>query len=344
MDISLFDFYLPPHLIAQYPANRRENARLITINSNKQTYKDEHFFDILNYLNADDVLVINNTKVIPARLQGVKIPTGAKVEIIILKNIGDDIYEVLIGNARAVRIGTEINVGDGKLKATCVGKFTEGIHHVKFTYDGILLEVLEEVGTMPLPPYIEDDKKKYERYQTVYATNPGSAAAPTAGFHFTEEILKALKQKGVQIIELTLHIGLGTFRPVTVTNTDDHVMHYEEYEISETSAKALNEALAANKRIISVGTTSTRALEANFLKYNKIVATREATNLFITPGFKFNVVSALITNFHLPKSTLLMLVSAFANRELMLEVYHHAINNNYRFFSFGDVMYIYGKD
>lgn len=344
MDVNLFDFYLPETLIAQKPSELRQNARLLVLNKSEETLKDEHFYDITKYFNKGDVLVLNNTKVIPARLRGVKIPTGAHIETILLKALPNDHYEVLVGNAKAFKVGSVVSFGDGLLKMECITKKEEGVHIVKFTYDGIFLEVLEKVGTMPLPPYIKDDARKYARYQTVFAKIPGSAAAPTAGFHFTEEILNSLKAKGVEILEITLHIGLGTFKPVSVNDTKDHVMHYETYEISEEVADRLNKALKDKRRIISVGTTATRTLEANFAKYQKIVATNEATNLFITPGYKFNVINALITNFHLPKSTLIMLVSAFANREYILKAYNHAVNEKYRFFSFGDVMYIYGKN
>lgn len=341
MDVNLFDFHLPEHLIAQEPAQKREYSKLLVLNKKKETLEDKHFFDILDYFGPNDVLVLNKTKVIPARLRGAKVPTGAKIELVLLKALPDDHYEVLVGNAKAVRVGTQISFGNGKLVAKCVVKHDEGIHIVKFTYEGIFFEVLNEVGLVPLPPYIKDESQKYARYQTVYAKVPGSAAAPTAGFHFTEEIISSLQAKGVEIIEITLHIGLGTFKPVSVSDTTNHIMHYEEYEISEEAASKLNNALTLKKRIVSVGTTSTRTLEANFLKYGKIVATKEKTNLFITPGYKFNVITGLITNFHLPKSTLIMLVSAFTTREFTLRAYEHAIKENYRFFSFGDVMYIY---
>lgn len=344
MDVNLFDFDLPLELIAQKPALKRQNARLLVLNKENESIVDEHFFDITKYFKSGDVLVLNNTKVIPARLRGIKVPTGARIEVILLKALVNDEYEVLIGNAKAVKVGTKVSFGNGLLLMECLTKKDEGIHIVKFYYEGIFLEVLEKVGTTPLPPYIKDDSAKYARYQTVFAKIPGSAAAPTAGFHFTPEILSELKANSVIVAEITLHIGLGTFKPVGVSDTKDHVMHYETYEIKEDVANILNLALAENRRIISVGTTATRTLEANFLKYQKIVATQEATNLFITPGYKYNVISALITNFHLPKSTLIMLVSAFANREYILRAYAHAINEKYRFFSFGDVMYIYGKD
>ena len=344
MDINLFDFYLPQELIAQKPSELRQNARLLVLNKDEETIADEHFYDITKYFSAGDVIVLNNTKVIPARLRGVKVPTGAHIETILLKSLPDDHYEVLVGNAKAFKVGSVVSFGDGLLLMECITKKDEGIHIVKFKYEGIFLEVLEKVGTTPLPPYIKDDTSKYARYQTVFAKIPGSAAAPTAGFHFTEEILNNLKAKGVEVLEITLHIGLGTFKPVSVSDTKDHVMHYETYEIDEEVANRLNKAISEKRRIISVGTTATRTLEANFGKYGKIVATNEATNLFITPGYKFKVISALITNFHLPKSTLIMLVSAFSNREYILKAYEHAVNEKYRFFSFGDVMYIYGKN
>lgn len=342
MDVTLFDYHLPEALIAQKPSEKRQNARLLVLNKQNETMTDEHFYDITKYFNKGDVLVLNNTKVIPARLRGVKVPTGAHIEVILLKALPEDRYEVLIGNAKAVRVGTVVSFGDGVLTMVCLEKKEEGIHLVKFSYEGVFLEVLEKVGTMPLPPYIKDDGEMYGRYQTVFAKIPGSAAAPTAGFHFTPEILSELNAKGVEVVEVTLHIGLGTFKPVSVRDTDDHKMHYETYKIEEDAAKTLNRALKENRRIISVGTTATRTLEANFLKYKQIVATEEATNLFITPGYQFNVISALITNFHLPKSTLIMLVSAFANRDFILKAYAHAVDEKYRFFSFGDVMYIYG--
>lgn len=341
MDINLFDFNLPEHLIAQNPADKRENSRLLVLNKKKETIEDKHFYDILPYFNKGDVIVLNNTKVIPARLRGVKEPSGARVEVILLKDLGDKGYEVLIGNAKAVKVGTIVSFGDGLLKMECLEKHDGGISIVRFIYEGVFVEVLERVGTIPLPPYIKDDKSKYARYQTVFAKYPGSAAAPTAGFHFTTEILESLKAKGVEIVEITLHIGLGTFKPVSVSDTKDHKMHEETYKISEEAAVKINKALSEKRRIISVGTTATRTLEANFAKYQTIKASEEATDFFITPCYKFNVISALLTNFHLPKSTLIMLVSAFAGREFTLKAYEHAIEEKYRFFSFGDVMYIY---
>ena len=342
MDINLFDFNLPEELIAQSPLKQRENCKLLVINKKEKTTKDCHFFDILDYFKSGDVLVRNNTKVIPARLFAVKENTGAHVEVLLLKDLGNDTWKCLCGNAKAIKTGVNLIFNGGLLKGTCVAREEEGIRHIKFSYDGIFLEVLDKIGQMPLPPYIHAVCEDKSDYQTVYAKVEGSAAAPTAGFHFTDELLEKLKEKGVTIVDVTLHIGLGTFRPVKVQDTDDHVMHSEEYEISEGSAEILNKAMEENRRIFAVGTTSVRTLEANFSKYGKITSTVESTNIFIYPGYKWNVVDCLITNFHLPKSTLIMLVSSFiGDREFTLECYKHAVEDHYRFFSFGDAMFIY---
>ena len=342
MDINLFDFNLPEELIAQSPLKQRENCKLLVINKKEKTTKDCHFFDILDYFKSGDVLVRNNTKVIPARLFAVKENTGAHVEVLLLKDLGNDTWKCLCGNAKAIKTGVNLIFNGGLLKGTCVAREEEGIRHIKFSYDGIFLEVLDKIGQMPLPPYIHAVCEDKSDYQTVYAKVEGSAAAPTAGFHFTDELLEKLKEKGVTIVDVTLHIGLGTFRPVKVQDTDDHVMHSEEYEISEGSAEILNKAMEENRRIFAVGTTSVRTLEANFSKYGKITPTVESTNIFIYPGYKWNVVDCLITNFHLPKSTLIMLVSSFiGDREFTLECYKHAVEDRYRFFSFGDAMFIY---
>ena len=342
MDINLFDFNLPEELIAQSPLKQRENCKLLVINKKEKTTKDCHFFDILDYFKSGDVLVRNNTKVIPARLFAVKENTGAHVEVLLLKDLGNDTWKCLCGNAKAIKTGVNLIFNGGLLKGTCVAREEEGIRHIKFTYEGIFLEVLDKIGQMPLPPYIHAVCEDKSDYQTVYAKVEGSAAAPTAGFHFTDELLEKLKEKGVTIVDVTLHIGLGTFRPVKVQDTDDHVMHSEEYEISEGSAEILNKAMEENRRIFAVGTTSVRTLEANFSKYGKITPTVESTNIFIYPGYKWNVVDCLITNFHLPKSTLIMLVSSFiGDREFTLECYKHAVEDRYRFFSFGDAMFIY---
>lgn len=344
MDINLFDFYLPEELIAQKPVEKRDESKLLAINYGKKTYEDKHFFDILDYLKPGDVLVRNNTKVIPARLLGVKEKTGANCELLLLKQIEGDNWECLTRPAKSLKVGARVDFGDGKLIAECIEEREEGLRVFKFIYEGIFLEVLDSLGKMPLPPYIRQQLCTNDRYQTVYAKFEGSAAAPTAGFHFTEELFEKIKAKGIDVIDVTLHIGLGTFRPVKVQDTKDHIMHSEVYEISEESAAKLNAAKAAGRRIIAIGTTSVRTLEANYSKYGTFKPTKEATNIFIQPGYEYKVVNALITNFHLPKSTLIMLVSAFMDREFTLEVYKHAVDNKYRFFSFGDSMFIYGKE
>lgn len=344
MDINLFDFYLPEELIAQSPSDKRDHSRLLAINKSNHTYEDKHFFNIIEYLNKGDVLVINNTKVLPARLIGIKEVTGAKCEVLLLKDLGNDIWECLVKPGKSIKVGTKIDFGDSLLIAECIEVFPEGIRHVKFSYEGIFLEVLDKLGQMPLPPYIKKQLDKNDRYQTVYAKDVGSAAAPTAGFHFTKELLEKIREKGIEIVEVTLHIGLGTFRPVKVEDTKDHVMHSEEYILSEESARILNKAKEEKRRIIAVGTTSVRTLESNIKKYGIFKPTRESTNIFIQPGYHFGAIDALITNFHLPKSTLIMLVSAFMGREFTMEVYAHAVEEKYRFFSFGDSMFIYGKE
>lgn len=342
MDISLFDFELPPELIAQTPAEKRDESRLLVIDKTKKTYEDKIFHDIIDYLKPGDVLVRNNTKVLPARIFGEKEDTHAHVEILLLHQIKGDIWECLAGNARPIKVGSVIVFKNGKLKAKCLEVKDEGIRIMEFIYDGIFLEILNEIGNMPLPPYIKKQCEDNSRYQTVYAKVLGSAAAPTAGFHFTEELLEKIKSKGIEILDITLHIGLGTFKPVKESKVEDHVMHYEYFEMSKEVAEKLNKAKADNRRIIAVGTTATRTLEAIMQKYGKFVETKEETNIFIKPGYKFLGIDALITNFHLPKSTLIMLVSAFMDREFTLEVYKHAVNSKYRFFSFGDSMFIHG--
>ncbi len=341
MDINLFDYQLPLQLIAQHPEDKRDHSRLLVVDKKENKFEDKHFFDILDYLKSGDVLVRNNTKVIPARLYGTKDVTGARIEVLLLKEMGQNKWECLIGNAKAIRVGTKINFNE-ELSAVCVEKYQEGIHHLEFFYQGIFIEILEKIGHAPLPPYIKDDAKQYSKYQTVYAKIDGSAAAPTAGFHFTRELLEKIKAKGIEIVDITLHVGLGTFRPVSVADTNDHKMHFEYYQVGEDAANILNKAKSQNRRIIAVGTTSTRTLEANITKNGIFLAESAKTNLFITPGYKFKAVDALITNFHLPKSTLIMLVSALANRELIISAYEHAVREQYRFFSFGDAMFIYG--
>ncbi len=344
MDISLFDFDLPEELIAQSPSSKRDESRLLLINKTKKSYTDGHFYDIIDYLHKGDVLVRNNTKVIPARLFGVKEETGAHVELLLLKDKGDDVYECLAGNAKVIKVGTVISFKDGILKAECLEVRDEGIRIMKFIYKGIFLEILNEVGNMPLPPYIKKQCEDNDSYQTVYAKVLGSAAAPTAGFHFTKELLDRIEKKGVEILDITLTIGLGTFKPVKEKDVEKHHMHTEHYEISKEVADRLNLAKKEHRRIIAVGTTATRTLEANIQKYGVFKETSEDTNIYIMPGYTYKAIDALITNFHLPKSTLIMLVSAFMGREFTMEVYHHAIEERYRFFSFGDSMFIYGED
>ena len=343
MDINLFDYYLPEELIAQSPSSKRDECKLLVINRETKTYEDKHFYDILDYLHEGDVLVRNNTKVIPARLFGVKDQTGAKVEVLLLKDLGDDTFECLCGNAKAIKQGTVIHFKDDILIGTCVGVFDEGIRHIKFKYEGIFLEELDKVGLMPLPPYIHKQVDDNNKYQTVYAKVSGSSAAPTAGFHFTEELLKKVKEKRIEIVDITLNIGLGTFRPVKVKDTKDHIMHSESYEISKNAAETLNLAKKEHRRIIAIGTTSVRTLEANFAKFNEFKEEKSSTNIFISPGYEYKAIDCLITNFHLPKSTLIMLVSAFMGREFTLEAYKYAVDQKYRFFSFGDAMFIYGN-
>ncbi len=343
MSIDQFDFELPEELIAQTPEKKRDHSRLMVLNKKTQTIEHRHFYDILDYLKPGDILVRNNSKVIPARLIGTKEETNARVEVLLLKDKGCDIWECLCGNAKVIKKDTIITFGNGELKAQCIEVKDEGIRLMKLIYQGILLEILDILGKMPLPPYIKAQCDDNSRYQTVYAKVSGSSAAPTAGFHFTEELFEKIKEKGVDVVDVTLHIGLGTFRPVKVNNILEHHMHSEAYEMDEECASILNKAKAEGRRIIAIGTTSTRTLEAIYQKYNKFVACSEETNIFIYPGYEFKAIDALITNFHLPKSTLIMLVSAFADRDFILRAYSEAIKQQYRFFSFGDSMFIYGK-
>ena len=340
MKLSEFDYNLPEELIAQTPLQKRDTSRLMVLNRKERTIEDKHFYDILDYLHAGDILVRNNTKVIPARLYGTKEETNGHVEVLLLKDLGNNVWECLVGNARIVKMGTIITFGDGSLKAKCIDIGEEGIRHFEMIYDGIFYEILDHLGKMPLPPYIKEKLEDSNRYQTVYAKIEGSAAAPTAGLHFTDEILQKVQEKGVEILDVTLHVGLGTFRPVKVDDVLEHHMHSEFYMIDEETAQKLNTAKANGQRIISVGTTSTRTLEANYKKYGQFKAPQESTDIFIYPGYQFEAIDALITNFHLPKSTLVMLVSAFADKEFIMKAYHHAVEEKYRFFSFGDCMFI----
>lgn len=335
-----FDYELPEELIAQTPLEKRDSSRLLILDKKTGDIEHKHFSDIIDYLEKDDILVLNNTKVLPARLIGEKEETKAVIEILLLKNIKNDIWECLVKPARRIKVGTIVSFGDGLLKAKCIKELDEGIRHFELIYDGILYEILDKLGTMPLPPYIHEKLADQSRYQTVYAKEIGSAAAPTAGLHFTEELLKKIKDKGITICYVTLHVGLGTFRPVNVENVNEHKMHSEYYEMSRDVAKILNDAKKNNKRIISVGTTSTRVLETVVSKYNEFRECSGFTDIFIYPGYKFRAINALITNFHLPKSTLVMLVSALAGKDNILNAYKIAVKEKYRFFSFGDAMFI----
>lgn len=335
-----FEYYLPEELIAQTPLEKRDNSKLMIVDKNTGEISHEVFSNIINYLNEDDILVLNDTKVIPARIIGEKKDTKAVIELLLLKNNNEDIWECLTKPAKRIKEGTEIIFGDGLLKATCISQGEEGIRIMKFSYNGIFYEILDKLGTMPLPPYIKEKLKDKDRYQTVYAKNIGSSAAPTAGLHFTKELLQSIKDKGIKICYITLHVGLGTFRPVNVEDVTKHKMHSEFYSMSSEVAEVLNKAKENEQRIVSVGTTSTRTLETIMTKYGKFIKTSGWTDIFIYPGYKFKAVDAQITNFHLPKSTLIMLVSAFASKEIILNAYNEAVKNKYRFFSFGDSMLI----
>lgn len=341
MNINDFDYYLPQNLIAQTPLENRSDSRLMVLDKNSGNIKHDYFYNIINYFNKDDVLVLNDTKVIPARLIGEKEDTKAHIELLLLSDLHDDIWECLAKPQKRLHKGTIVVFGNGLLKARVEEVLDEGIVHVKLLYDGILMEILDKLGTMPLPPYIHEKLKDNDRYQTVYAKNVGSAAAPTAGLHFTKEILQALGEKGVIIKYVTLHVGLGTFRPVMEENILDHKMHSEFYIMNKDVADTLNLAKEEGRKIYAVGTTSCRAIETIASKNNgKFIATSGNTDIFIYPGYKFKGIDGLITNFHLPKSTLIMLVSALAGRENILNAYKIAVENNYRFFSFGDAMFI----
>ena len=342
-NINYYDFELPEELIAQTPELKRDHSRLMVLDKDEESISHHHFYDILDYLHEGDVLVRNNSKVIPARLLGTKEETNAHVEVLLLKDLGNNIWECLCGNAKVIKLNTIISFGDGSLKAKCVEIKEEGIRRMELIYKGILFEILDKLGKMPLPPYIHTECEDNSRYQTVYAKIEGSAAAPTAGFHFTSELFEKIKAKGVTVVDVTLHIGLGTFRPVKVEDIKDHNMHSEVYEITQEAADILNKAKEEGRRIISIGTTSTRTLESCMQKYGKFVETREATSIFIYPGYTFKAIDCLITNFHLPKSTLIMLVSALAGHDFVLKAYNEAVKEKYRFFSFGDSMFIYGS-
>lgn len=339
MDVKEFDYYLPEELIAQTPLEKRSSSRLMVVNKKNGNIEHKHFYDIIDYFNENDVLVLNDTKVMPSRIYGKKVETNANIEFLLLKETRKDCYEALVKPARRVNVGTKIDF-NGILEGTVVSKGDNGLCEIEFTYEGIFIEKLEALGEMPLPPYIHEKLENQDRYQTVYAKELGSAAAPTAGLHFTKELLEELKNKGVEILYVTLHVGLGTFRPMQTETIEEHHMHSEWYHMSSDVAKSLNEAKQKGKRIVSVGTTSTRTLESIMSKYGEFKEVSEDTNIFIYPGYKFKAIDALITNFHLPKSTLVMLVSAFSSKDIIMNAYKEAIDNKYRFFSFGDAMFI----
>ena len=335
-----FDYYLPEELIAQTPLKKRDSSRMLVLDKQNGNIFHKTFSDIINYLNPGDTLVLNDTKVIPARIIGVKEETGAVIELLLLKNIDDNNWECLTRPAKRVKVGTVISFGDGMLKATCSSVGEEGIRVFSLSYDGILYEILDKLGTMPLPPYIHEKLEDQSRYQTVYAKNIGSAAAPTAGLHFTKELLNDIKNKNVNIAYLTLHVGLGTFRPVNVEDVTKHKMHTEYYSISKETCDIINKTKESGNKIVVVGTTSVRVLETVMNRFGELKECSGVTDIFIYPGYKFKIVDNLITNFHLPKSTLVMLVSALAGRDNIMKAYHEAVLNKYRFFSFGDAMFI----
>ncbi len=340
MKLEDFDYELPEELIAQTPLKERDSSKLLVLNKETGEVSHHHFKDIINFLDEGDTLVINDTKVMPARLIGEKEETDAVIEMLLLKNIENDTWECLTKPAKRVKEGTIISFGNGLLKAKCTAIHDEGIRHMELIYEGILYEILDKLGTMPLPPYIHEKLEDQNRYQTVYAKEIGSAAAPTAGLHFTNELLDKLKEKGIDIAPVTLHVGLGTFRPVSVEDVTSHKMHSEYYSLSRETVNILNKTKENNKKIVVVGTTSVRVLETVMNKYGQLKECSGWTDIFIYPGYKFKIVDHLITNFHLPKSTLIMLISALAGREFVLSAYKQAVNNKYRFFSFGDSMFI----
>lgn len=347
MNIDIFDYDLPKELIAQNPEEKRDQCRLMVLHRKNGNIEHKYFYDILDYLNPGDCMVINDSRVIPARLFGTKKGTGAQIEFLLSKRIKGDIWETMVRPGRRIKLGDQVTFGEGKLVAEVIGYGEGGTRQVKFDYEGIFLERLEELGNMPLPPYIERSSTEIDKemYQTVYSKIDGSVAAPTAGLHFTKELMEKVKDKGVKIAEVTLHVGIGTFRPVKCENIEDHKMHFEEYSISEEAAEVINETIRSGGRIVSVGTTSTRTLEsAAYLDNNtgKYLVKSGAgnTGIFIYPGYQYKIVGSLITNFHLPKSTLIMLISALYDREKILEAYKEAVKEKYRFFSYGDAMFI----
>ncbi len=334
-----FDYNLPEELIAQHPADKRDFSRLMVVDRKTGKREDKHFYDIIDYLNEGDLLVMNDTRVIPARLFGHREGKEEEIEVFLLENIEDDKWEVLVRPGKKMKIGTKCIFSD-ELSLEVIDIKEDGNRVVEFFYDGIFQEILDRLGNMPLPPYIKEKLKDKERYQTVYSKNPGSVAAPTAGLHFTKELLKKIEEKGVKLAYITLNVGLGTFRPVKVDDVKNHKMHSEFYQISKETADLINETKKNNKRIISTGTTTTRTLESVYKKNGQIKEDSGWTDIFIYPGFEFNVIDCQITNFHLPKSTLIMLVSALASKDIILDAYKDAVDKKYRFFSFGDAMFL----
>jgi S-adenosylmethionine:tRNA ribosyltransferase-isomerase len=341
MKVSDFNYNLPKELIAQVPIKDRDQSRLMVLDRKNKTIEHKIFKDIIDYLEPGDCLVRNNTKVIPARLYGVKEETGANVEFLLLKRVDGDIWEVMVKPGRKLMPGVRVEFGNGLLKAEILEKFEDGNRKVKFEYNGIFNEILNEIGLMPLPPYIHEKLKEKDRYQTVYAKYEGSAAAPTAGLHFTDELFKKLKEKGVEVANVTLHVGIGTFRPVKVENIEEHDMHSEHFYIKAEDAEKINKAKREGNRVIAVGTTSCRVLESVADDNGYVKEVEGDTNIFIYPGYKFKCLDALITNFHLPESTLIMLVSALAGKDFIMQAYEEAVKEQYKFFSFGDAMFIY---
>ena len=340
MKVSDFDFYLPEELIAQHPLEKRDESRLMVLDKKTGEIEHKRFYDIIDYLNKGDTLVLNNTRVMPARLIGEKENTGGKIEFLLLKRVEGDKWECLAKPGKSAREGRRFTFGNGILKAEVIEVLENGNRIVEFYYEGIFEQVLDSLGEMPLPPYIHEKLEDKERYQTVYSKEKGSAAAPTAGLHFTEELLERIKEKGINIAYVTLHVGLGTFRPVKVENIEEHDMHSEYYVLDEENAKIINDTKDRGNRVISVGTTSTRTLETIGDETGHVKAQSGWTNIFIYPGYKFKIIDNLITNFHLPESTLIMLVSALAGKENILNAYNLAVKEKYRFFSFGDAMFI----
>lgn len=339
MKLEEFDYNLPEELIAQVPIQKRDESRLMVVDREKRTIEDKVFRDIIDYLEPGDCLVRNNTKVIPARLYGKK-DTGANVEFVLLKQLDGDIWESIVRPGNKLKPGSKVIFGDGLLKAEILDVLEDGTRKVKFEYDGIFNEILDQIGLMPLPPYIHEKLKEKDRYQTVYAKYEGSAAAPTAGLHFTNELLEKLQAKGIEIANVTLHVGIGTFRPVKVENVEEHDMHSEHFYIKTEDAEKINKAKREGHRVIAVGTTSCRVLESIADENGMVKTTESDTRIFIYPGYKFKCIDALITNFHLPESTLIMLVSALAGKEFIMKAYNEAVEKKYRFFSFGDAMFI----